>query len=233
MNVAILTAGGTGVRMNNSIPKQFLTVNNKPIIIYTLEAFQSHPNIDAIVVPCLIGWEKILAAYATQYKITKLKCIISGGGTGQESVFAALQTIKEFASDDDIVMIHDGNRPLVSDMVISDSLAVCTAKGNAVAQIPVVEVLVVTDDSETSHELLSRDRVKRTQTPHTFRFGQLYEGYTEMIRQGKTAQAACDLMITLGKTIHFSIGSEDNFKITTETDLRMFEALISARSAQG
>lgn len=228
MNVVVLTAGGIGSRMNNNIPKQFLTVDNKPIIIYTLEAFQSHPNIDMIIVSCLAGWEQILWAYATQYGITKLKFVVQGGKTGQESITNALNKLKEVCSDNDIVMVHDGNRPLVSNMIISDSLATCVNKGNAVAQIPCTEALITTNDQETSEKLLNRDAVKRTQTPHTFRFGKLYNAYSEMIRLGETEVVApCAVMMKLGEKINFSNGAEDNFKITTQTDLKIFEALIN------
>lgn len=232
-NIVILTAGGVGSRMHNNIPKQFLTVDNKPIIIYTLEAFQNHPNIDCILVACLQGWEQILAAYATQYEIDKLKYIVPGGRTGQESIYNCLCKIKEFAKPNDIVMVHDGNRPLVSDNIISDSLAVCARDGNAVAQIPCNEVIVTTSDQQTADEQLDRDFVKRTQTPHTFRFNELYDAYTKMIEMGKTEVVApCSVMMNLGKPVHFSTGSEMNFKITTQTDLEIFDALIQSGCLQ-
>lgn len=231
MNIAILTAAGVGSRMNNNIPKQFLTVDNIPIIIYTLQAFQNHPNIDCIVVACLKGWEQILQAYATQYGIDKLKYIVPGGASGQESIYNCLKKIKEFAKEDSIVMVHDGNRPLISDDIISDSFAVCARKGNAVAQIPCTEVIVTTEDQETAKTQLDRDYVKRTQTPHTFKFKDLYEGYTKMLELGKTEVAApCSVMMYLGKEINFSTGSEMNFKITTQADLDIFDALIQSRN---
>lgn len=228
MNTVILTAGGIGSRMNNSIPKQFLTVDNKPIILYTLEAFQNHPNIDAIVVACLAGWEQILQAYATQYGITKLMDIVPGGNTGQESITNALNKLKTVCSDNDIVMIHDGNRPLVSDEIISESIACCISKGNAVAQIPCTEALVTTKNQMTASKLLNRDCVKRTQTPHTFRFKKIYDAYTEIKKRGETEVVApCAVMMKLGEEINFSTGSELNFKITTQADLKIFEALVS------
>lgn len=233
MNAVILTAGGVGSRMNNNIPKQFLTVGNKPVILYTLEAFQNHPNIDVIIVACLAGWEQILLAYANQYDITKLKYVVQGGKTGQESITNCLKKLQEICNDDDIVMVHDGNRPLVSDEIISDSIAVCIQKGNAVAQIPSTEALITTEDQLTSEELLDRDKVKRTQTPHTFRFKDLYESYEEVVNRGITeAVAPCAVMMHLGKKINFSTGSEENFKITTPTDLKIFEALVNYNSIQ-
>ena len=125
MNIALITAGGNGTRMHQDIPKQFLNVNNKPIIVYTMEAFQNHPDIDAIEVVCLDGWHQILEAYAKQFNITKLVGIVSGGKNGQESIKNGLNEINKKYSKDDIVIVHDGNRPLVSEEIISDSIAKC------------------------------------------------------------------------------------------------------------
>lgn len=107
-NIAILTAGGTGTRTHQDLPKQFLTVENKPILIYTLEAFQQHPSIDEIYVACLEGWSAVLDAYARQFNITKLKKIVTGGSTGQESIYNGLKAIKEDheSTSDIVVMIH-------------------------------------------------------------------------------------------------------------------------------
>ena len=132
MNVAILTAGGIGSRTHQDIPKQFLSVENKPIIIYTLEAFQRHPNIDEICVAILEGWDQILWAYAKQFNITKLKYVVTGGATGQESIFNGLKAIRENHCDDDIVIVHDGNRPMVSQDVITDNLVKQKMHGSAV-----------------------------------------------------------------------------------------------------
>ena len=132
MNVAILTAGGIGSRTHQDIPKQFLNVNNKPIIIYTLEAFQNHPNIDEICVVILEGWEQILWAYAKQFNIKKLKYVVVGGQTGQESIFNGLSAIKENHGDNDVVIIHDGNRPMVESDIITDNIVKQRRYGSAV-----------------------------------------------------------------------------------------------------
>lgn len=230
-NVALLTAAGVGSRMHNDIPKQFIHVENKPIIIYTLEAFEKHPIIDEIIVACLDGWIPILEAYAKQYNITKLKYIIKGGSTGQESITNCLEKLKEEGlKDDDIVMVHDGNRPLVSDSIISESIASCLTKGNAVAHVPCNGVVVTTHDQIHCDEQLNRDNTKITQTPHTFRFGKLYRAYEEMKRQNDySIVAPCSVMMKLGEEVFLSSGSELNFKITTQEDLEIFKALILAR----
>ena len=131
-NIALIIAGGVGARMHQDIPKQFINVYDKPIIIYTLEAFQRHPNIDAIEVVCLDGWHDILRAYAKQFEITKLENIVSGGETGQDSIRNGLYDIvKRYHSDDDIVLIHDAIRPMVSAEIISDNIRVCRKYGKS------------------------------------------------------------------------------------------------------
>ena len=230
-NVAILTAAGVGSRMHNDIPKQFIHVDDKPIIVYTLEAFQNHPIIDEIVIACLEGWIPVIEAYAKQYKITKLKYIVKGGSTGQESITNCLEKLKEEGlKDDDIVMVHDGNRPLVPDSVISESIASCITRGNAVAHVPCNGVVVTTGDQVHCDDQLNRDNVKITQTPHTFRFGKLYRAYKEMQRQEQfNVVAPCSVMMKLGEEVFLSSGSELNFKITTQEDLEIFKALVKTR----
>ena len=169
MNIALLTAAGVGSRMHQDIPKQFMNVENKPIIIYTLEAFQNHPSIDAIIVVTLPNWIDVLQAYARQFNITKLKWIVAGGETGQESIHNGLVKLQEECHEEDVVMIHDGNRCLVSSDIISDSLAVFKTHGSAVAAIPCVEAVFRSKDNGASSIIsIPREQLYRTQTPHTF-----------------------------------------------------------------
>ena len=136
-NIALIIAGGVGARMHQDIPKQFINVKDKPVIMYTLEAFQKHPYIDAIEVVCLDGWHDILRAYSKQFGITKLENIVSGGETGLQSIRNGLNDIaKKYTSDDDIVLIHDAIRPMVSQDIISDNIRVCREYGNAITVIP-------------------------------------------------------------------------------------------------
>ncbi len=232
--VALLTAAGVGSRMHISIPKQFLTVENKPIIIYTLEAFEGHPSIDEIIVACLPEWIPVLTAYAKENNITKLKYIIPGGATGQESITNCLNHLKANGfSDNDIVMVHDGNRPLVPNEVISESITSCMSKGNAVACVPCDEVILSSYDQQTADGQYDRDIMKRTQTPHTWTLGKLYAGYQKMIEEEKfNIVAPCQLMLELGETVYLTEGSKFNFKITRQDDLEIFEALIKNRNYQ-
>ena len=145
-NVALIIAGGSGSRMRFAVPKQFMTVLDKPVIIYTLEAFERHPAIDVITVVCLEGWENILAGYAKQYNITKLKHIAPAGKVGQESIKNGLTEIAKHYDGDSVVLVHDGNRPMVSNDVISDCIAVTKQNGNAITCIPCQEAMLETED---------------------------------------------------------------------------------------
>ncbi|MCR5804524.1 MAG: 2-C-methyl-D-erythritol 4-phosphate cytidylyltransferase [Clostridia bacterium] len=230
MNIVLLTAAGSATRMHQDIPKQFIHVDDRPIIIHTMEAFQKHPSIDAIIVVTLESWTEVLWAYAKQFNITKLKWVVPGGATGQDSIFCGLSALKENVSDDDLIMIHDGNRPLVSSDIISDSLVTFEKYGSAVAAIPCTEVVFVSDDKIKSKESIDRSRLMRTQTPHSYKFGELYNAHLEAQSKGITSTAAsCELMKELGKETYFSKGSEENIKITTLDDLKIFKSILHTK----
>ena len=229
MNIALITAGGTGTRMHQSIPKQFLTVNERPVIVYTLEAFQRHPGIDAIAVVCIEGWEQVLWAYANQFNITKLKHIVHGGATGQESIRNGLMELEKHYSPDDIVLIHDGNRTMVSQDIISDCIVTAKRFGSAIAAIPCVEAVLETEDGEISNKSIPREKLRRTQTPHGFPLGKILDLHRRAVEQGITSSvAACTRMIELGEPVHFYAGSEKNIKLTTVDDIDIFKALLQA-----
>ena len=233
MNIALLTAAGTGSRTHQDIPKQFIHVNNKPIIIYTLEAFQQHPNIDQICVVILKGWEEILWAYSKQFNITKLKYVVIGGDTGQESIKNGLFAIRKNATDEDVIIIHDGNRPMVGQELITDSLVKYKQYGSAVAAIPCTEVVFVSKEGNESNKSIPREELWRTQTPHVYKLGELITAHIEAEKQGISNMAAsCALMEALGKTTYFSKGSEKNIKITTVEDIEIFSALLAAKNEE-
>ena len=231
MVVALLTAAGTGTRMGQDIPKQFMHVDNKPLIIHTMEAFQNHPGVDAIIVVTLPAWTAVLQAYARQFNIDKLKWVVPGGDTGQESIHNGLMKLSEELAPDDIVMIHDGNRCLFSSEIISNSLATFHAHGSAVAAIPCVEaVFRSNDDGSSSTVSIPREQLFRTQTPHTYTLEKLLRAHEEAEKQGITnTTASCTLMQKLGETVYFSKGSETNLKITTVDDMLIFEALLHTK----
>lgn len=231
MVVALLTAAGTGTRMGQDIPKQFMHVENKPIIIHTMEAFQKHPSVDAIIVVTLPAWIDVLKAYARQFNITKLRWVVSGGQSGQESIYNGLNTLKAELDEETIVMVHDGNRCMVSGEIISDSLATFKQHGSAVAAIPCVEAVFRSeDDGHSSTISIPREQLFRTQTPHTYTLGKLLWAHEEAKKRGITSTAAsCTLMQQLGEVVYFSKGSEENLKITTVEDMMIFKALLHTK----
>lgn len=231
MVVALLTAAGTGTRMGQDIPKQFIHVDNKPLIIHTMEAFQNHPSVDAIMVVTLPTWMAVLQAYASQFGITKLKWVVPGGATGQESIRNGLKELEKELTGDDVVMIHDGNRCLVSSEIISNSLAVFHEHGSAVAAIPCVEAVFRSHDNGGSSDTsIPREQLYRTQTPHTYPLSKLLWAHQMADEKKITNTAAtCTLMQALGETVYFSKGSELNLKITTIDDMLIFEALLHTK----
>lgn len=233
MNIALIIAGGSGARMGQDIPKQFLNVNDKPVIIYTLETFQKHPNIDAIEIVCIDGWSEILYAYCKQFNISKLENIITGGECGQASIRNGILDIKTRYSEDAIVLIHDAIRPMVTHEIISDCIRVCSTYGNAITAIPCAEAMLETTDGITSNKQIPRDNLKRTQTPQAVRLGELITAHEEALDRGiNNSVATCTMLIELGKKIYFSIGSEKNVKLTTVEDIEIFKALLNSNKSE-
>ena len=228
--VALLTAGGTGSRMHQDIPKQFITVNERPVIVYTLEAFQNHPEIDAIAVVCIEGWDQVVWAYARQFNITKLQYVVPGGQNGQGSIRNGVFELERHYSSDDFVLIHDAIRPMVSAEIISDNIQVAKEHGNAITAIPCAEAMLQTEDGIVSSGSFSRDRLKRTQTPQAFRIGDIRDLHRRALAAGITnSVASCTLMIEMGEQVFFSAGSEKNIKLTTLDDIDIFKALLAAK----
>lgn len=229
-NVALLIAGGSGNRMHQDIPKQFLTVNERPVIVYTLEAFESHPEIDAIAVVCIEGWDQVLWAYAKQFNITKLQYIVPGGKNGQDSIRNGVYELEKHFAPDDIVLIHDAIRPMVSAEIISDNIRVAREYGNAITVIPCAEAMMQTDDGLVSTGSYPRDNLKRTQTPQAFRIGDICDLHRRALEAGVTnSVASCTLKIEMGEPVYFSAGSEKNIKLTTVEDIDIFKALLAAK----
>ena len=226
-NIALIIAGGSGNRMHQDIPKQFLMVNEKPVIVYTLEAFQNHPEIDAIAVVCIEGWDQVLWAYARQFNISKLHHVVPGGKTGQESIKNGVMELEKTYKSDDLVLIHDAIRPMVSAEIISDNIRVACEHGNAITVIPCAEAMMQTEDGIVSVGSYPRDRLKRTQTPQAFRIGDICDLHRRALARGITnSVASCTLKIEMGEEVYFSIGSEKNIKLTTKDDLELFKGYL-------
>ena len=232
MNVAIIIAAGSGHRMGQDIPKQFINIFDKPVLFYTLEGFQKHPMVDAIEVVCLEGWEAVVWAYAKQFGIDKLKWIVKGGKSGQESIRNGVFNLEGKLSKNDIIIVHDGIRPLIEPFVLTDVIEKATQFGNAVTSMPYNEQIFVVseDDSSTTTKYIPRETLRRVSTPQAYRFGLLDEKYHEAFEKGigiYGSSYANTMMVELGVRLHFAAGSDKNIKLTTKDDLELFKGYIS------
>ncbi len=231
MNIAIVIAGGSGHRMGQDIPKQFINVYDKPVIIYTLESFQKHPQIDAIEVVCIDGWHDVLKAYAKQFGITKLKWVVNGGQTGQESIRNGVYNLEGVLKDDDVVIIHDGIRPLVDESVLSDVILKCNRYGNAVTSMPYNEQIFVIDDEISTVKYIPRETLRRVSTPQAYKFGKVDRAYHEAFEKEIGIYGSSytnTMMVELGERLYFAAGSDKNIKLTTKDDLEMFKAYLKS-----
>ena len=233
MNIAIIIAGGSGQRMGQDIPKQFIHVYDKPVLIYTLESFERHPQIDAIEVVCIDGWQEVLRAYAKQFGITKLRRIVTGGASGQESIRNGVFHLEGQAQAEDLIVIHDGIRPLVDASVLSDVLEKAKKYGNAVTAMPYNEQIFIVnpEDEETTKEYIPRETLRRVSTPQAYRFDLLDRRYHEAFEKGIGIHGSSytnTMMVELGETLHFAAGSDKNIKLTTKDDLELFKAYVRA-----
>lgn len=233
MNIAVVIAGGTGSRMKQDIPKQFLNVYDKPVVIYTLEAFQNHPSVDKILVVCKEGWEEILCAYAKQFNITKLEWIVPGGDSGQESIRNGVYHLENKIKSNDVVIIHDGIRPLIDEEVISSVIVTCKEKGNAVSSTPITEQVfyLSADDNSSTQKYITREKIRKVSTPQAYKYSNLLEAYRRAFKDKIGIYGSSytnTMMIDLGKTLYFSEGSEKNIKLTTKSDFEVFKAYLNS-----
>lgn len=232
MNIAVIIAGGSGNRMGQDIPKQFLNVYDKPVLIYTLESFQRHEDIDAIGVVCIDGWENVVQAYANQFNITKLQWIVKGGGSAQESIRNGVYALEGKCKADDIIVIHDGIRPLVEPTVLSDVIEKAKEYGNAVTSMPYNEQIFVVseEDESTTTQYIPRETLRRVSTPQAYRFDLLDEKYHEAYEKSIGIQGSNytnTMMVQLGVRLHFAKGSDKNIKLTTKDDLELFKGYMT------
>lgn len=230
MNIALIIAGGSGNRMGQDIPKQFMHVDGSPIIIHTMLCFQRHPDIEAIAVVCLRGWETVLQSYANQFNVTKLKWIFSGGNSGMESIHNGIYGLKEAGcADEDLVLIHDAVRPLLSQDIISSNIAICKAYGYAITGIKCREAVLESHDGFTTKTSIPRDTLIRTQTPQTFSLKNIINVH-ELAKQKDILDSvsSCTLVAEIQEDIEMHIvpGSEINIKVTTVEDLEILKALM-------
>lgn len=226
MNIALILAGGTDSRFQMSVPKQFVNVFNRPVIVYTLEAFQRHNDIDAIMVSCLDGWQEMVRAYAKQFNISKLKWVVLGGKDGQASARNGIMALKKECRDDDVIILHDSIRPFVSEEIITDSLKVCRMHGMGVAAVRTMDTIMKTNDGKVGTESISRYSIVRIQTPQSYKMEKLWDVHEKAMERGIVGEVDTNSVISkLGEPVYFSKGSDLNLKINTVEDVEMFKAL--------
>lgn len=230
MTIAIIIAGGSGARMGQDIPKQFLNVHDKPVLIYTLEGFQKHPGIDAIEVVCIDGWHEVLWAYARQFGISKLQWVVSGGKSGQESIRNGVFNLEGKCADDDVIIIHDGIRPLIEPGVLTDVIVKCNQYGNAVTSMPYNEQIFVVDDEISTTKYIPRETLRRVATPQAYKFGKLDWAYHKAFEEEIGIYGSSytnTMMVELGERLFFAAGSDKNIKLTTKDDMELFKAYLA------
>ena len=234
MNIAAIFAGGSGVRMHTkSRPKQFLELNGKPIIIYTLELFDNHPQVDAIVVACIDSWIPFLKKMIRKFEITKVIEIVPGGETGQDSIYNALQAAERAANGKDAtVMIHDGVRPLITEQTITDNINTVEEFGSCITCVPATETFVVSQ-ADGSLEIPSRANSLIARAPQSFHLSDIMTAHRRAISEGMHDFVdSCTMMSHYGYTLKTIIGPMENIKITTPTDFFIFRAMVEVHENQ-
>lgn len=236
MNVALILAGGVGNRLGAKIPKQFIEVLGKPVLAYTIEAFEKHPEIDAVLVACVKPYIDYMWEMKEKYRLSKLKWVTAGGDTFQGSVLNGIRYLEDKIDKDDIVLIHFGASPFITGDIISDCIKVCKEKGNAISTTDFYLLsgkkksnASVSDLENYTDEYINRDTVAIMNTPHAFQYGFVSEMYGEAIKTGvidTVEPHTTTLMYAMGKPIYFALGSQNNIKITRKEDLELFEGYV-------
>ena len=237
MNIAVILAGGVGSRVGAGMPKQFVKILGKPVIVYTIEAFQTHEDIDSIEVVCVKSHIDYMKELVDTYGLSKVKWITEGGADFQGSVLNGINNLQDKCSEDDIVLVHFGASPFVEGDIIADAVRVCKIKGNAISTTPFYLLSGVKDDDEKTTKWIDRDTIACMNSPHAFRYGYIRDIYKRAVETGVIKEVephTTTLMYKMGETIYFSKGSQSNIKITTKEDLDLFEGyvLMKQRHAQ-
>jgi len=233
VNIALIFAGGAGARMNTRTrPKQFLELNGKPIIIHTIDNFETHPLIDAIVVVCLESWIPQMSEMLSRYHIEKVRWLVPGGETGQRSIRKGLDALweDEAVPDDALVLIHDGVRPLINADIISRNIACAEQFGNAITVTPAIETIISVTPKDEIAQILDRSTCRMARAPQTFRLRDIMSAH-KRAEQDKNCSMIDSAMLAshYGTTLHIVEGPAENIKITTPSDFYIFRAIYEAR----
>ena len=232
MNIAIIFAGGSGKRMGAGMPKQFLEINGKPIIIHTLDNFQNSPLIDKIYISCKKEYIRKLQNMLEYYRITKAAGVVEGGETGQDSIYNGLVCALKDNPEDSIVLIHDGVRPLISEEVIEENIESVEKYGTAVTCTPFFETPVISVSGEVVEDMPVRNYMFTAQAPQSFRLGELVKAHEEVRKTNpryENIADSCYLYRSLGKEVHIVEGNRGNIKVTTPEDFYLLRALLQYR----
>ena len=232
MNTALIFAGGAGRRMHSAgKPKQFLELHGKPIIIHTLEHFERHPEIDAIAVVCIAGWIDYLKDLLIRFHIKKVRWIVPGGETSQESTRAGLGILEANCDPKNtVVLIHDGVRPLITEKLISDNIAAVRQYGNAITAAPAIETIITVDENEDVTELIDRQVCRLARAPQSFYLSDIIAMHQKAMADNYDKMIdSASLMIHYGVKLHLVEGPAENIKITTPSDFYIFKAIQEAR----
>lgn len=229
MNIAVILAGGVGSRLGAGKPKQFVEILGKPVLVYTIEKFQKHPEIDAIEIVCLESHIDYLKELVETYQLSKVKWIAAGGADFQESVMNGVNYLKGKCEEEDILLIHYGVSPFVENDIISDAIKVCSKYGNCTSATPIYLLTGSNDDGVKSTKWVDRDTIMGLNAPQTFRYSYVYQLYQEAVERDLLKDVephTTSLMYKMGRTIYFSKGNQTNIKITTKEDLALFEGYV-------
>lgn len=232
MNIAVIFAGGTGKRMNTkTIPKQFLELHGKPVIIYTLEKFDNHPDIDSIVLVCLESWIPYAKKLLKRFQITKVTSIVPGGKTGQESIFHGLDAAHHLSvSQNDVVLIHDGVRPMIDSETITNCLSCVREHGNAITTTPAIETIFVDGKNGQVGSIFNRSQCAMARAPQCFYLKEIYNNHKKAQAEGlRDFIDSAMMMQHYGAKLYMVDGPVENIKITTPMDFYLFRAMLDAK----
>lgn len=233
MNIAVIFAGGVGKRMGNELPKQFIEIANKPIIIHTLEKFENNQNIDGIIVVCVSDWIDYCKKLIEEYNITKVKSIVSGGETGQMSIFNGINEVHNLYDDDSIILIHDGVRPFITNELINENIINTREKGSAISSVYSTETFVLIDKNNNILEIPERDNSLIAKAPQTFILKDIYEAHLKAQKDGiYNSIDSCTLMKKYGYNLSVVMTDYDNIKITTPKDIPLAESIYERRNGE-
>ncbi len=231
MTFAIVVAGGVGIRMNSgATPKQFLEIHGKPIIVHTLEVFQRSSHVDGVSISCHADYLDYMKSLCTRYDLTKVKCVVAGGRSRQESVYHGLLGLKEIAKAEDVVIVHDGVRPNIDHQLLGNLVASVMEKGSGIASTPATETHAEVDENGKIVNVTERSRAVIAKAPQCFRFGDLFQVHAHAHSLDKHDFVDCaSMMRSYGYELHTVPCRWDNIKITTPSDFYIFRAILEAR----